>query len=239
MNSAIFLSFVMPCLNEARTIAACIHIAQQTISEIGITGEVVIADNGSSDGSADIARAAGAHVVLVPTRGYGAALKAGFEAARGTYIIMGDADLSYDFSTDSVRRYLAALEEGAALVMGNRFKGGIAKGAMPPLHRIGTPLMSLAFNILFGTRIGDINCGLRGFRRDAIQALGLQSSGMEFASEMIVRCATARLPLREIPTTLAVDGRDRKPHLRSFRDGFRHVSLWLKFLPAHYARAFS
>lgn len=222
------LTILMPCLNEAKTIGTCIGKAVGFLAGNGITGEVLIADNGSTDGSQDIARAAGARVVAVAEKGYGAALIGGIKAARGVFVIMGDADDSYDFSNLSA--FVAALRGGADLVMGNRFQGGIAAGAMPPLNRwLGNPVLSWVGRIFFSVPIGDFHCGLRGFRRDAVLKLRLRTSGMEFASEMVVKASLAGLRIAEAPTTLSPDGRDRPPHLRPWRDGWRH----LKFLLVH------
>jgi glycosyltransferase involved in cell wall biosynthesis len=227
---AIELTILMPCLNEAETLATCIAKATSFLQRSGVQGEIVIADNGSSDGSQEIARTHGARLVPVPERGYGAALIGGIAAARGRFIIMGDADDSYDFSRLDL--FVAALRDGADLVMGNRFAGGIAPGAMPPLHKyIGNPVLSFAGRLFFGTPIRDFHCGLRGFRRDAILGLTLRTSGMEFASEMVVKATLAGLDVREVPTTLAKDGRSRPPHLRSFRDGWRHLRFLLLFSP--------
>ncbi|MGV8853841.1 MAG: glycosyltransferase family 2 protein [Devosia sp.] len=224
------LTILMPCLNEAETLAICIAKAQGFLQASGITGEVLIADNGSTDGSQAIAAAAGAIVVPIAQRGYGAALAGGIEAARGRYIIMGDADDSYDFS--SLDGFVAQLRDGADLVMGNRFAGGIAQGAMPWHHRyIGNPVLSALGRRFFHTPINDFHCGLRGISRDAIVQLNLRTTGMEFASEMVVKATLARLDVREVPTALARDGRSRPPHLRSFRDGWRHLRFLLLFSP--------
>lgn len=236
-GTAIELSIVMPCLNEARTVATCIAKARSFLHRAGVVGEVVIADNGSTDGSVDLARAAGAVVVQVADRGYGAALQGGIAAARGRFIVMGDADDSYDFTR--LDGFLARLREGADLVMGNRFAGGILPGAMPPLHRyLGNPVLSLVGRLLFRSPVRDFHCGLRGFRRDVITSLGLTSPGMEFASEMVVKATLSNLVVTEVPTTLSPDGRDRAPHLRSWRDGWRHLRFllmmsprWLMFYP--------
>jgi hypothetical protein len=224
------LTILMPCLNEAETIATCIDKAQGFLSRSGVVGEILIADNGSSDGSVEYALARGARVIAVTERGYGAALRAGIAAARGRFVVMGDADDSYDFSR--LELFLARLREGSDLVMGNRFAGGIAPGAMPFLHRyLGNPVLSLIGRMFFRSGIRDFHCGLRGVRRDAILALDLRTSGMEFASEMVVRAALNGLAIAEVPTTLAVDGRSRPPHLRTWSDGWRHLRFLLMFSP--------
>lgn len=222
--SQVELSIVMPCLNEARTLASCIAKARAYLDQSGCTGEIVIADNGSSDGSIAIAESGGARVVHVEARGYGAACLAGIKAARGKYVILGDSDGSYDFS--SVGGFHAALRSGTQVVIGNRFQGGIMPGAMPLKNRLlGNPILSLLGRILAANRIGDFHCGLRGVHRDSIIALDLRSTGMEFASELIIRAAGNRLSMTEVPTTLHPDGRGRPPHLRPWRDGWRHLSL--------------
>ncbi|MBV8938225.1 MAG: glycosyltransferase family 2 protein [Alphaproteobacteria bacterium] len=219
----------MPCLNEVNTVGDCVAIASQTLQALQWRGEILVVDNGSSDSSVAAATAAGARILQVAQRGYGVAVRAGIAAAQGDYIIMGDSDLSYDFAPASLKPYLEVLDAGADLVIGNRFTGGIKPGAMSHLHRyIGTPVMTWAVNRMFGTRIGDINCGLRAFRRRAIGALVLQSDGMEFASEMVIRAAQAGLVISEVPTTLFPDGRNRKSHLRSFPDGARHLRVWVR-----------
>lgn len=220
----------MPSLNEAETIGTCIDKAQAFLKEHAIDGEVLIADNGSTDGSQDIARATGARVIAVETRGYGAALIAGIRAAEGRFVIMGDSDDSYDFS--DLMPFVADLRQGADLVMGNRFRGGIAENAMPPLHRyLGNPVLSLVGRVFYRTPVGDFHCGLRGFSREAILGLNLTSTGMEFASEMVVKAALHGLAITEVPTTLSPDGRSRPPHLRSWRDGWRHLKLLLSYAP--------
>ena len=224
------LTVVMPCLNEAETVAACVTKAVRFIADSGITGEVVVADNGSTDGSQRLAEEAGARVVQVKDKGYGNALMGGIVAARGEYVIMGDADDSYDFS--NLMPFLTELRGGADLVMGNRFKGGIAPGAMPKMHRyLGNPVLSFVGRLFFRSPIGDFHCGLRGFRRDSALRLGLQATGMEFASEMVVKATLANQKITEVPTTLAKDGRSRPPHLRSWRDGWRHLRFLLLFSP--------
>ncbi len=224
------LTILMPCLNEAETLAICIEKALGFLRRSGISGEVLIADNGSSDGSQEIAARLGARVTHVPEKGYGAALIAGIAAARGRYVIMGDSDASYDFSV--LDPFIAKLRDGFDLVMGNRFKGGIAPGAMPPLHRyLGNPVLSTIGRIFFASPIRDFHCGLRGFSRDAMMALELRAPGMEFASEMVVKATMRGLRIAEVPTTLSPDGRSRPPHLRSWRDGWRHLRFLLIFCP--------
>jgi hypothetical protein len=224
------LSVVMPCLNEAETVATCVQKAMSFLVENHIDGEVVIADNGSTDGSARLAADAGARVVFVSERGYGNALLGGFAAARGRFVIMGDADDSYDFT--ALMPFVERLRAGADLVMGNRFQGGIAPGAMPALHRyLGNPLLSFIGRLFFRNKIGDFHCGLRGFRKDRVLSLGLQASGMEFASEMVVKATLAGQQVEEVPTTLSPDGRNTPPHLRSWRDGWRHLRFLLLFSP--------
>ncbi|MCA3417125.1 MAG: glycosyltransferase family 2 protein [Roseomonas sp.] len=224
------LTILMPCLNEAETLATCIQKAQGYLARSGVAGEVLIADNGSTDGSQAIARGLGARVIDVPEKGYGAALIAGIAGARGRYVIMGDSDDSYDFS--ALDPFIAKLRDGYDLVMGNRFKGGIAPGAMPPLHRyLGNPVLSTIGRVFFGGPIRDFHCGLRGFSRVAIAALDLRAPGMEFASEMVVKATMRGLRITEVPTTLSPDGRSRPPHLRSWRDGWRHLRFLLIFCP--------
>jgi glycosyltransferase involved in cell wall biosynthesis len=224
------LTILMPCLNEAATIGNCIARARSFLEHAGIDGEVLIADNGSSDGSSALAVRAGARVVEVAQRGYGAALAGGIAAARGRYIIMGDADESYDFGR--LEGFIARLREGYPLVMGNRFRGGIRRGAMPFLHRyLGNPALSFVGRLLFGTGVGDFHCGLRGFDREAVRSLQLRTTGMEFASELVVKASLAGWRIAEVPTTLSPDGRGRPPHLRTWRDGWRHLRFLLLFSP--------
>jgi len=224
------LTILMPCLDEAETLAACIVEAQGFLSLSGMTGEILIADNRSTDGSPEIARSHGARVIDVPERGYGAALIAGISEARGTYVAIGDADCSYDFS--SLGPFVTMLDEGADLVIGNRFQGGIEPGAMPPLHRyLGNPVLSWLGRGLFGVKIGDFHCGLRAFRRDRILELDLSSLGMEFASEMVARSAMEGYRIEEVPTVLRPDGRSRPPHLRTWHDGWRHLRFLLLYSP--------
>jgi glycosyltransferase involved in cell wall biosynthesis len=224
------LTVLVPCLNEARTVADCVSAALGFLQTAGVAGEVLVADNGSTDGSQALARQAGARVIDVPRRGYGAALGAGIAAARGRFVVMGDADGSYDFT--GLLAFVERLRAGAQLVMGNRFQGGISPGAMPWLHRyLGNPVLSFIGRLFFRVPIGDFHCGLRGFSREAMLGLGLVSPGMEFASEMIAKAALAGLPIEEVPTTLRPDGRDRPPHLRTWRDGWRHLRFLLLFCP--------
>ena len=230
MESIIRLSIVMPCLNEAETLETCIRKAQQFLTQNQIQGEVVIADNGSTDGSQEIARRTGASLVDVPQKGYGSALMGGIAAAQGEYIIMGDADDSYDFT--NLQPFVSALQDGADLVMGNRFKGGIMPGAMPFLHRyLGNPVLSGLARVFFKSKVGDFHCGLRGFRKQSILDLNLQTTGMEFASEMIVKAAMRGLKVVEVPTVLHPDGRTRPPHLRTWSDGWRHLKFLLLYSP--------
>ena len=224
------LSVVMPCLNESLTLGTCIKKAVKTMERLGIRGEVIVADNGSTDGSQAIATSLGARVIPIKTRGYGSALRGGIAAARGKYVIMGDSDDSYDFTL--LESFLVKLREGYDLVMGNRFHGGIAPGAMPFLHRyLGNPGLSWLGRLFFGCPVGDFQCGLRGFRKDTIDALELQTSGMEFSTEMVVKATLYKLRIAEIPTTLSPDGRDRAPHLRTWRDGWRYLRFMLIYSP--------
>jgi len=230
MPTEVETTILMPCLNEAETLATCIKKAQQALEELKVNGEVVIADNGSTDGSPQIAASLGARVVHVAEKGYGSALLGGIQAARGKYIIMGDADDSYDFT--NLGPFLEKLRAGYDLVMGNRFKGGIAPRAMPPLHRyLGNPVLTGIGRIFFRSPCGDFHCGLRGFNRAAIQRLDLRTRGMEFASETVVKASLHGRRITEVPTTLSVDGRNRPPHLRSWRDGWRHLRFLLLYSP--------
>lgn len=231
------LSIVMPCLNEAETLATCIKKARGFLEAENVSGEIVIADNGSTDGSQQIAEGLGAKVVPVAAKGYGSALRGGIEAAQGKYVIMGDADDSYDFS--NLLPYLLKLREGYDLVMGNRFKGGIQTDAMPFLHKyLGNPVLSFLGRLFFKSDIGDFHCGLRGFSKEAYYKMELQTTGMEFASEMIVKASLKNLKIAEVPTVLSPDGRSRPPHLNTWRDGWRHLRFlmlysptWLFFIP--------
>ena len=220
------LTILMPCLNEERTLGLCIDEAKTFIGRNDLSAEIVIADNGSTDRSCEIARGKGARVVHVREKGYGNALKGGIAAAEGTYIIMGDCDMSYDFL--NLEPMLALLRQGNDFVIGDRFKGGIESGAMPFLHKLGVPFLSFVGRIAFRTDIGDFHCGIRGFRTDAVRALELTSGGMEFATEMIAKVTCAKLSVAQLPVPLRPDGRDGKPHLRTFRDGFRHLFLIFK-----------
>ncbi|HEV7744158.1 MAG TPA: glycosyltransferase family 2 protein [Pyrinomonadaceae bacterium] len=220
----------MPCLNEAETLATCIGKAKASLEELGINGEVLIADNGSTDGSQEIARSLGARVVHVERKGYGNALMRGIANARGEYVIMGDADDSYDFT--NLRPFVDKLREGNDLVMGNRFLGGIQPGAMPNLHRyLGNPVLTAIGRLFFKSPSGDFHCGLRAFRREAMLALDLRTTGMEFASEMVVKSTLHNLPMAEVPTTLQPDGRSRPPHLRSWSDGWKHLRFLMLYSP--------
>jgi glycosyltransferase involved in cell wall biosynthesis len=224
------VSVVMPCLNEAETLATCIRKARRALREEGIDGEVIVADNGSTDGSQTIALQEGAQLVQVTARGYGNALMGGITAARGKYVIMGDADDSYDFI--EVPQFVTKLRQGYDLVMGNRFKGGIKSGAMPLLHRyLGNPVLSAVGRLFFSSPCGDFHCGLRGFSKDAILKMDLRTTGMEFASEMVVKATVFKMRITEVPTTLSPDGRSRPPHLRSWRDGWRHLRFLLLYSP--------
>jgi glycosyltransferase involved in cell wall biosynthesis len=229
-DDGIMLTILMPCLNEARSLPTCIAEAKSYLARHRFLSEIVVADNGSTDGSPEIARSLGARVVQVEQIGYGHALIAGISAARGKFVIMGDADNSYDFS--ALDPFLEKLLAGNDLVIGNRFRGGIEKGAMPRLHRyFGNPLLTMVGRTLYSSDIGDFTCGLRGFRRDAMMQLDLSSHGMEFALEMIVKSAIRRLSIAEVPTTLSPDTRGRPPHLRSWRDGWRSLRFFLALSP--------
>ena len=229
-NRSIEVSVVIPCLNEANSIAVCIDKALQAFQRANINGEVVIGDNGSTDNSIAIAQACGASVIHVKMKGYGHALRGGIEAARGEFIIIGDADDSYDFS--EVPRFVAKWREGYAIVMGNRFQGGIKSGAMPWHHKyIGNPVLSGILKILFHVTIGDSHCGMRGFTKAAYLQMDLRTTGMEFASEFVIKAAKLGVTMTELPITLWPDRRGRPPHLRSFRDGWRHLRFMLLYAP--------
>jgi len=225
------LSVVMPCLNEEETLATCIRKAQGAIADANIAGEVVVADNGSTDRSIEIAEQLGARVVCVRAKGYGHALMGGIAASRGKFIIMGDADDSYDFG--HIPRFVEQLRRGSDLVMGNRFRGGIQKGAMPALHQyFGNPALTRLGRLFFRNRnVGDFYCGLRGFRKQAYESMGLRTTGMEFATEMVVKATLLKMRVAEVPTTLSPDGRSRAPHLRTWRDGWRTLRFFLLYSP--------
>lgn len=230
-GDAVELTVVMPCLDEAETVGICVEKALGFMERHGVAGEVIVADNGSTDGSQKIARDLGARVIDVERKGYGAALMGGIAAARGTYVVMGDSDDSYDFSR--LELFLERLRAGDELVMGNRFQGGITPGAMPKLHYyFGNPFLTFMGRFLFGSPIGDFQCGLRAFSRRRMAEVGLRTEGMEFASEMVVKSTLHKLRISEVPTTLSPDGRSRAPHLRSWRDGWRNM----RFLLAHCPR---
>jgi len=228
--AALELSVVMPCLNEVETLATCVHKAQRAIDKLGLAAEIIVADNGSSDGSQMVARELGVRVVDIPRKGYGSALIGGIDAARGRFVIMGDADDSYDFG--AIGLLLDRLREGYDLVMGNRFAGGIHEGAMVWSHRwVGNPALTFISRMFFRTPVGDMHCGLRGFRKDAYEKLRLRATGMEFASEMVIKASLRRMKITEVPVTLSPDGRSRPPHLRTWRDGWRHLRFMLLFSP--------
>lgn len=226
------VSVVMPCLNEERTVGICVRKAVETLKKLGIKGEVVISDNGSTDRSVEIAQSLGARVVHQPLKGYGNAYFKGFTEARGRYIIMADSDDSYDLT--HLEPFINALRQGYDMVMGSRFRGEIKPGAMPFLHRfLGNPVLTRILNILYGTHISDAHSGMRAFTKDAFERMHLRTEGMEFASEMVIKAAKARLKITEIPITLYPDGRTGKPHLRSFSDGWRHLRFMLMYDPRH------
>jgi len=229
-SCALEVSIVMPCLNEVETLATCIVKAQQALREHKIAGEVIEADNGSTDGSQALAMRLGARLVPVAARGYGHALMGGIVAAQGRFIIMGDADDSYDFT--AIMPFLTKLREGYDLVMGNRFTGGIQPGAMPLLHQyLGNPVLTRIGRLFFHSPVGDFHCGLRGFRTSSVLAMDLHATGMEFASEMVVKATLLHMRIAEVPTTLSPDGRSRPPHLRTWRDGWRHLRFLLLYSP--------
>jgi glycosyltransferase involved in cell wall biosynthesis len=230
LDSAVEVSVVMPCLNEGETLAACIQEAQLAIEKGGLTAEIIVADNGSTDGSQVVARELGARVVPVARKGYGSALIGGIDAANGRLVVMGDADDSYDFG--AIGPLVDKLREGYDLVVGNRFLGGIEPGAMPWLHRwIGNPVLTLISRLFFHTPVGDMHCGLRAFRKDAYETMRLRATGMEFASEMVIKASLKGMRISEVPVTLRPDGRSRPPHLRTWRDGWRHLRFMLLFSP--------
>lgn len=229
-SESVEVSVVMPCLNEAETLATCIRKAQRAMSDAGIAGEVIVADNGSTDGSVEIAERLGARVVNVRAKGYGNALMGGIAAASGKYVVMGDADDSYDFG--HIPRFVEQLRQGVDVVMGNRFRGGIEPGAMPFLHKyLGNPVLSGVGKLLFKSPVGDFHCGLRGFSKAAFARMGLRTTGMEFASEIVVKASLLGMSFSEVPTSLSPDGRSRAPHLRTWRDGWRHLRFLLLYSP--------
>jgi len=224
------LSVVMPCLNEQETVGVCVRKALATLRQAGIPGEVIVADNGSTDGSIEIAQAEGARVVHITEKGYGNALKGGILAAHGEYVLMADSDDSYDFA--HIPRFVEQLRNGSDLVMGNRFHGGIANQAMPPLHRyLGNPVLTGIGKLFFGSPCGDFHCGMRAFRKSSFLRMDIRSTGMEFASEMVVKASLLRMNVSEVPTTLSPDGRSHPPHLRTWRDGWRHLRFLLMYSP--------
>jgi glycosyltransferase involved in cell wall biosynthesis len=228
--TAVEVSIVMPCLNEAETLATCIQKARRAIESLGFEAEIIVADNGSTDGSQAVARQLGVRVVEVARKGYGSALIGGVGAARGRFVIMGDADDSYDFT--AIGPLIDRLREGNDLVMGNRFAGGIKEGAMVWSHRwVGNPVLTAISRLFFHTPVGDMHCGLRGFRKDAYDRMHLSATGMEFASEMVIKASLQRMKIVEVPVTLSPDGRTRPPHLRTWRDGWRHLRFMLLFSP--------
>jgi hypothetical protein len=228
--TAFELSVVLPCLNEKETVAICVEKAVAALKSAGIHGEVIVADNGSTDGSIAIAQSAGARVVHVEHRGYGNALRGGIQAARGTYVLMADSDDSYDFS--HIPRFIEQLRKGSDLVMGNRFLGGIHHGAMPPLHRyLGNPVLTAIGRLFFRSPSRDFHCGIRAFRKDSYERMDIRSTGMEFASEMVVKASLLRMKVSEVPTTLSPDGRTHPPHLRTWHDGWRHLRFLLMYSP--------
>jgi glycosyltransferase involved in cell wall biosynthesis len=225
-SNSIELSIVMPCLNEAKTLGVCIEKAQSFLRRAEIDGEIIVADNGSTDGTREIAHALGARVVPVPIRGYGAALMTGIESAHGRFVIMGDSDDTYDFS--KLDGFIEQLRAGHDIVLGNRFRGGIHEGAMPALHQyLGNPVLTFLARFFFDTPSGDVYCGLRGFTKEAYERMKLQSLGMEFALEMVVKATLTKLRIAEVATTLSPDAEGREPHLRSWRDGRRSLRLYL------------
>lgn len=230
-SQSLEISIVLPCLNEERTVGSCVEKSIHFLKSQGIPGEVIVADNGSTDRSVELAQRSGARVVHIENKGYGSALRGGFEASRGKYILMADADESYDLT--NLMPFIEKLREGYDLVMGNRFKGGIKKGAMPWHHRyIGNPILSFIGKLFFKSPANDFHCGLRGFTKDAIMKMNLQTTGMELASEIVIKASILGMKVCEVPTTLSPDGRDRPPHLRSFQDGWRHLRFLFLYSPS-------
>ncbi len=229
-TSELELSIVMPCLNEAETLVVCVNKANHFLRTNGVSGEVIVADNGSTDGSQSLAQGAGARVVNISQRGYGSAILGGIQAARGKFVVIGDADDSYDFS--HLELFLEKLRSGDDLVMGNRFRGGIKPGAMPFLHRyLGNPVLTWVGRLFFKSPCGDFHCGLRGLKKESALRMGLRTTGMEFASEMVVKASLLNMRTGEVPTVLSPDGRSRPPHLRTWRDGWRHLRFLLLYSP--------
>jgi hypothetical protein len=230
MAQAFELTVVLPCLNERETVGTCVQKAVAAIEKSGVHGEVIVADNGSTDGSVELAQSAGARVVHVDRRGYGNALRGGIQEARGTYVLMADSDDSYDFT--HIPRFIEQLRNGSDLVMGNRFLGGIRDGAMPPLHRyLGNPVLTAIGRLFFHSPSRDFHCGIRAFRKDSYERMDIRSTGMEFASEMVVKASLLRMKVSEVPTTLSPDGRSHPPHLRTWHDGWRHLRFLLMYSP--------
>jgi glycosyltransferase involved in cell wall biosynthesis len=224
------VSVVLPCLNERETVGICVAKAKAALEAAGVRGEVIVADNGSTDGSIEIAESAGARVVPVEHRGYGNALRGGIQAARGTYVLMADSDDSYDFA--HIPRFVEQLRSGSELVMGNRFQGGIEDGAMPMLHRyLGNPVLTAIGRLFFHSPCRDFHCGIRAFRKQSYERMDIRSTGMEFASEMVVKASLLRMKVSEVPTTLSPDGRSHPPHLRTWHDGWRHLRFLLMYSP--------
>jgi len=229
-HDPIEISVVLPCLNESETVGICVSKAMSALQAAGLRGEIIVADNGSTDGSIEVAQRAGARVVHVEQRGYGNALRGGIEAARGVYVLMADSDDSYDLGQVPV--FLEKLRSGSELVMGNRFRGGIREGAMPILHRyLGNPVLTALGRLLFRSPCRDFHCGIRAFRKDSYDKMDIRSTGMEFASEMVVKASLLRLNVSEVPTTLSPDGRSHPPHLRTWHDGWRHLRFLLMYSP--------